>query len=259
MLKKGNHFFILTIMVFIITSGCSTQKNKMINRGYHTLSTKYNVLYNGKEAFEVGRTILEQAHDDNFFELLEVEPIALNGEKMEQSTLVPGFSRAEEKAVKAIQKHSMNIKGIQRNSKIDEAYLLLGKARYFDRRFFPALESFNFLLENYADKNTYVEGRIWREKTNIRLKNNELAIKNLRSLALNITPKSPFHSMANSTLAQAFVNTEQLDSAKVFIKRAALSSKKYKDKGRFYFLTGQLLKSLKILILQCGLMSKWSE
>ena len=35
MLKKGNHFFILTIMVFIITSGCSTQKNKMINRGYH--------------------------------------------------------------------------------------------------------------------------------------------------------------------------------------------------------------------------------
>ena len=91
-------------MVFIITSGCSTQKNKMINRGYHTLSTKYNVLYNGKEAFEVGRTILEQAHDDNFFELLEVEPIALNGEKMEQSTLVPGFSRAEEKAVKAIQK-----------------------------------------------------------------------------------------------------------------------------------------------------------
>lgn len=245
MLKKGNQFFILTIMVFIITSGCSTQKNKMINRGYHTLSTKYNVLYNGKEAFEVGRTILEQAHDDNFFELLEVEPIALNGEKMEQSTLVPGFSRAEEKAVKAIQKHSMNIKGIQRNSKIDEAYLLLGKARYFDRRFFPALESFNFLLENYADKNTYVEGRIWREKTNIRLKNNELAIKNLRSLALNITPKSPFYSMANSTLAQAFVNTEQLDSAKVFIKRAALSSKKYKDKGRFYFLTGQLFEKLK--------------
>ena len=41
-------------------------------------------------------------------------------EKTEQSTLVPGFSRAEEKAVKAIQKHSMNIKGIQRNSKIDE-------------------------------------------------------------------------------------------------------------------------------------------
>ena len=75
---------------------------------------------------------MEQAHDDNFFELLEVEPIAINGERMDQTTVVPGFDRAEEKAVKAIQKHSMNINGIQRNNKIDEAYLLLGKARYYD-------------------------------------------------------------------------------------------------------------------------------
>ena len=153
-----------------IISSCSTQKNKMLNRGFHTLNTKYNVLFNGNEAFQVGKAILEQAHDDNFFEFLDVEPISINGEKIEQTTLVPGFARAEEKAVKAIQKHSMSINGIQRNTKIDEAYLLLGKARYFDRRFFPAMEAFNFLLENYADRNTYVEGRIWREKTNIRLK-----------------------------------------------------------------------------------------
>ena len=35
----------------------------MLNRGYHTLNTKYNVLFNGNEAFEVGKAILEQAHD----------------------------------------------------------------------------------------------------------------------------------------------------------------------------------------------------
>ena len=51
--------------------GCSTHKNKMLNRGYHSLNTKYNVLFNGKESFNVGQSILEQAHDDNFFELLE--------------------------------------------------------------------------------------------------------------------------------------------------------------------------------------------
>ena len=73
-----------------------------------------------------------------------------------------------------------------------------------------------------------------------------------RSLALNITPKSPFHSMANSTLAQAFVNTEQLDSAKVFIAGGALF-KKIQGQRTFLFLTGSFLKSLKILILQCGL------
>jgi hypothetical protein len=196
----------------------------MLNRGFHTLNTKYNVLFNGNEAFQVGKAILEQAHDDNFFEFLDVEPISINGEKIEQTTLVPGFARAEEKAVKAIQKHSMNINGIQRNTKIDEAYLLLGKARYFDRRFFPAMEAFNFLLENYADRNTYVEGRIWREKTNIRLKNDELAIKNLRALASTITPNSRFHSMSNATISQAFINIQQLDSASFFHKKGSVDS-----------------------------------
>ena len=105
-----------------------------------------------------------------FFELLPVEPINLRGENIDKTTIVPGFDRAEEKAVKGIQKHSMKINEVQYNRQIDESYLLLGKARYFDRRFFPALEAFNFILENGANKTNFTEGKIWREKTNIRLK-----------------------------------------------------------------------------------------
>ncbi len=239
------NFLALRTGILLLLWSCSTQNNKMLNRGYHSINTKYNVLFNGIEAFNVGQSILEQAHDDNFFEFLNVEPIALNGEQMDQTTIVPGFDRAEEKAVKAIQKHSMKINGIQYNNKIDEAYLLLGKARYFDRRFFPAMEAFNYLLENYADGKTYVEGRIWREKTNIRLRNNELAIKNLRSLARSITPTSKFHSEANATISQAFINIKQLDSAIYYIKNAALTAKTKREKGRYYFLSGQLYESLK--------------
>ena len=115
-MKKAIHIFIFTITALAFACGCSTQKNKILNRGFHTLNTKYNVLFNGKEALEVGKAILEQAHSDNFFQFLDVEPIAINGEKMEETSIVPGFARAEEKAVKAIQKHSMNINGIQRNT-----------------------------------------------------------------------------------------------------------------------------------------------
>ena len=167
------------IIIGLFCSACSTSKDGFFRREYHTLTTKYNVLFNGKEAFEVGSQILKQAHEDNFFELLPVEPITLLGEDVNSPTIVPGFTRAEEKAVKSIQKHSMKIKGKQRNRKIDEAYLLLGKARYFDRRFFPALEAFNFLLESEADYKIFIEGRVWRERTNIRLNNNALAVQNL--------------------------------------------------------------------------------
>ena len=243
-MKKAIHFLAVGAFIILMFCSCSTQKNKMLNRGYHSLNTRYNVLFNGMEAFNVGQSILEQANEDNFFEFLEVEPIAISGERMDQTTVVPGFDRAEEKAVKAIQKHSMKINGIQRNNKIDEAYLLLGKARYYDRRFFPAMEAFNYLLENYSEAKTYVEGRIWREKTNIRMRNNELAIKNLRSLARTITPSSKFHSQANAAISQAFIYNKKLDSAIYYIRNAALTAKDNRDKGRYYFLSGQLYESL---------------
>ena len=58
---------------------CSTQKNNLVNREYHTLNTKYNVLFNGNEALDIGQAILYQNNQDNFLEILPIEPITLQG------------------------------------------------------------------------------------------------------------------------------------------------------------------------------------
>ena len=232
------------LCLFILS--CSTQKDKYINRQYHLISTKYNVLFNGENAFAIGQEILSKTFEDNFYETLPIEPISINGENINETTIIPGFSQAEEKAVKAIQKHSMNINGRQRNKEIDRAYLLLGKSRYFDRRFFPALEAFNFLLENYTDENTYVEARIWREKTNIRLKNTQLAIKNLRPLARDITPKSKFYAEANTSIANAFIQIREIDSALIYLKRALKTTKNNSVTARYLFIIGQLYEELNL-------------
>ena len=71
------------------------------------------MLFNGEEAFAIGKSILDASVEDNFFELLDVEPITLSGESLDNTTLVPGFDRAEDKAVKVIQKHSMRFEGEQ--------------------------------------------------------------------------------------------------------------------------------------------------
>ena len=241
-LKRSIFYFHLIITLFF--NSCSTTKKGILNQEYHTLTTKFNVLFNGKEAFSIGEEILSDAFEENFYELLPVEPINLRGENIDETTIIPGLDRAEEKAVKAIQKHSLKINDIQYNRQIDDAYLLLGKARYFDRRFFPALEAFNFLLESPTNRNSYVEGKIWREKTNIRLRNEELAIENLRPLARSIFPSNKFYSLANATLAESFLNLKQLDSASFYIKRAALEAPKRKNKARYLFITGQLFESL---------------
>ena len=103
----------------------------------------------------------------------------LSGEvKLDSEDNNPNFLLAEEKATKAIQRHSMDIKDEERNPQTDEAFLLLGKARYFDERYIPALEAFNYILNKYSQSDKLNEANIWREKVNIRLENEDLAIKN---------------------------------------------------------------------------------
>ena len=240
--RLGLSWFSLLISFYFFS--CSTTNKGLLNREYRSLISKYNVLFNGKESFSIGEAILEEAFEDNFYDLIKVEPINLRGENIDNSTIVPGFDRAEEKAVKTIQKHSIRIDQVQYNRQIDEAYLLLGKARYFDRRFFPALEAFNFLLKSGVNRSNYVEGKIWREKTNIRLKNIELAIGNLRPLARSLMINNKFFSLANASLADAFVNLKQLDSASFYIRRAAIAEPKKSNKARYLFLLGQIYESL---------------
>ena len=77
------------------------------------------------------------------------------------------FTKAEEKATLAIQKHSMNVDGKERNPIMDQAYFLLGKSRYFDNRFIPALEAFNYILYKYPTSQYINKVKIWKEKINI--------------------------------------------------------------------------------------------
>jgi len=236
------------VFLGLIVLGCSTQKNNFVNREYHALNTKFNVLFNGNEALSIGEAILYQNNQDNYLEVLPVEPLLLRGEDQDNRSSIPSFAIAEEKAVKAIQKHSMKIGGQQRNRQIQEAYLLLGKARYFDRRFLPALEAFNFLLEGYyGNEKVYYEGKLWREKTNLRLGKPALAVDNLKPIAQRIPFGTKLYPVVNATVAQAFLNLKKEDSARVYIARAALAEKDRTTKARYRYIEAQLLEKANLL------------
>ena len=235
---------VLLVSVTLITS-CSRKKNSFISRNYHALSARDNTLFNGYNALEEGRENLNQNYTDNYWEILPIERMQV----FEEVTL-PGqnknenFSRAEEKAVKAIQKHGMNIQGKEYNYQIDEAYLLLGKSRYFDQRFVPSLESFNYILYKYPASNKINQAKIWREKSNIRLENEELAIKNLKRLLDQEELKDQDLADATSILAQAYINTKSLDSALTQIDIASNATKSNDERGRYRFIQGQLYNAL---------------
>jgi tetratricopeptide (TPR) repeat protein len=235
-----------------ISVACSTKKDKYLNRKFQALNTQYNVLYNGEVSLQEGIEGLKASHIDNFWETLPIERMVKRVEKAdsdpkkEESEGVRNaqFDRAEEKAVKGIQKRSMYIGGRERNSHIDEAHLLLGKARYYELRFVPAVEAFNYVLYKYPDSDRINEAKIWREKANIRLENNELAIQNLQKVLQDIKSKDQIYADAHAALAQAYLNTNDNANALVSLKKALNFTDFKEEKARYRFILGQIYENI---------------
>lgn len=245
-MKKTLYISVTSTILGVLLFSCSTKKDTFINRSFHSVTTKYNVLFNGKVAFEEGKTALMNAYIDNYWEILPIERMEILDELTlpGQGGKNPNFEKAEEKAVKAIQKHSMEIGGRQRNPQMDEAYLLLGEARYFDQRFIPALEAFNYILGEYPDSDKINEARIWREKTHLRLENEEYAIANLKRILRFEKLSDQEYADANAVLGQAYINLKHKDSAVQVMRLAAASTKKREEQGRYNYIIGQLYNEL---------------
>ena len=248
----------------MLLDACSTKKNTFISRNYQALTTKYNVLFNGQQALEKGIVSLNENYKDDWFEILPIESIKFEGNKVvlrnmninvnsgfksntnsNQNTEQTPFEKAEEKAVKAIQKHSMNFNGLERNRKIDDAYLLLGKARYYSQRFIPAIEAFNYVIANYPDADLIAETKIWRAKANVRNDNEERAIETMNLLlyikdTLETDVSDRIKEQAHTAMAMAYMKTDTLQKA---IKHLQLATRtlKLKDQGaRNLFVLGQV-------------------
>nr|WP_229720438.1 hypothetical protein [Winogradskyella helgolandensis] len=205
------------------------------------MGTKYNVLYNGNIALERGKDGVNNEFTENFWDLLPVERMNVS-----EDIFLPGqtknadFERAEEKAIKAIQVHGMNIDGKEKNTQIDEAYLLLGQARYFDQRFVPAMAAFNNILNKYPTSDKINQVKIWREKTSMRLDNDAGAIEKLKRLLKEEEIEGQDLADATAALAQAYINIKSKDSALAQLAIAAENTKVKREKARYHFIKGQL-------------------
>jgi tetratricopeptide (TPR) repeat protein len=234
---------VVGFLFFLIA--CSVKKDKFINRNFHAVTTEYNVLYNGNLALTKGLEELKTTYKDNFWEVLPVERTS-----DAEEAILPGqtknqnFERAEEKAVKAIQTHSMNIAGTEKNPQMDEAYLLLAKARYYENRFIPSLEALNYILYKYPLSDRIYHAKVWREKVNIRLDNEDVAIKNLKRLLKDDKIQGQDLADANAMLAQAYMNIQVKDTAIAALKVAKEATNDNEEKARYTFILGQLYENL---------------
>lgn len=234
---------VVTFLVLVIfAQSCSRKKDNFINRAWHSVGTEYNILYNGEIALQQGLQTVNNAYTENFWELLPVERFEAKTDEVRLGNDAENsdFELAEEKATKAIQKHSMLIGGKEKNPQIDEAYLLLGKSRYYDQRFIPAMAAFNNILNRYPTSDKINQVKVWREKTNLRLGNPELTIKNLKRHLRQEQVEDQDLADITATLADAYLAIQVKDTALKYLDTAAVATKLNAEKARYNFIRGQL-------------------
>ena len=219
------------------------------------------MLFNGHEALKSGIEEINTNYKDDWFQILPIEPIEFEEKRADITDFGLGagfdskeddakktlttFDKAEEKAVKAIQVHKMNIDGLERNRQIDDAYLLLGKSRYYQQRFIPAIEAFNYVIANYPKANLIADTKIWRAKSDIRLDNEEFAIETLKLLLIvrdTLETNLPDETKENgyTTLAMAYIKSDSIQKAKESLLLATRTLKNKDQGARNLFILGQL-------------------
>jgi len=232
--------FLLAIGILLV-SGCSTKKKNFLSRGYHNLTAKYNVYWNGKEAMKEGVDKLEKSHSDDYEQILDVFPV---GTSESAKSVYAQMDRGIEKASLAIARHSMLFKGREYVSSIDDSYMLIGKAHFYKRDYVLALEMFTYVIKQYKNNDIRFDGYLWLIRTNTelaRFKDGEKIITLLEE-----EKKFPKKKLAELAAVKAdyFIKKGDFELAKDQLRSAIKATKNKRHKARYTYILAQLYEEL---------------
>ena len=126
---------------------------------FKSISSKYNILYNGELFLNEGIGQLKESYKDDFWDVI---PVIIENNITNSLPDYPSknFLKSEQKAIKVIQK--MGDDNNSASEYINDAYLLLGKSRFYDKRYISSLQAFNYILKQESKSNIWFEAFYWR-------------------------------------------------------------------------------------------------
>ncbi len=212
---------------------CSPERNTWTSKAYHNTTAHFNGYYYANEEIRKVEDIILKNHVDDYNRILKLFPTF-------DSALAEGFAEEIEEAIKmasvAIERHP--------NSKwVDDAYILVGKARMYSLDWGNAIETFKYVNTRSKDRNARHLAIINLTRTYIehREMNNALAaIDYLNKADLNKSNRKKF-SLEKAYYYQLL---EDYDNMVRSLTAADDLLKKRDRRGRIYFIIGQVYQEL---------------
>lgn len=159
----------------LMLAGCKS--NTPVTRGMKAMTTKYNIYFNGNEAYKEGVAAMEESHENKYSQRIALHPIyELVG--LEEPVANAQFDRTIEKCKIAVQRRSITNKPRRRarntpaqklfmqrgeyNPFMHNVWLLNGKAQFYKGDFTSAAATFDYVVRHFNWKKfAVIEAHIW--------------------------------------------------------------------------------------------------
>jgi len=239
-------------MVFL--TACTTEKNTLITRSYHNLTSNYNIFFNGSESFKKGVDKAEKSFEDNYTQIL---PVFYYSNESVAQTVKPDMDRALTKATKVITLHSITAKPEMKkgpvtqkqrdffnkkeyNKWIDNNFLLMGKAYVYKNDFYLALETFRRLIADFPGEPSRYEALIWMARAYNELKEYRESERILMLLESDQKLPKKLKSDMYITYGDLYIKQNNLEKAYPLVEKALKYTKMKKNIIRYSYILAQL-------------------
>ena len=249
--------------LLILLSGCKTNKNTFIHRGYHNLTARFNGYYYATESIKEGEEKIRTGYKYDYDRLLPVYLVPTN--ESTKATF-PEFDKAIKKSSNCITRHTIKDKkkGTEITTAgrwIDNNWNVIGISHFYKREFFSGIEAFEYVIRSYKSKDKY-KALIWLARSYNEIgapsqaepvisllkedkKTSKYAKKQLPALQADYYMKRGMFKEAEEALQNALKGGDAKNASPVskFLLKFKRPSKK--TRARYSFILGQLAEERK--------------
>jgi len=251
---KTRRFFIISLI--LLFAACTSTKNTGGTRWYHSFNTRFNVYFNGNEAFNQAWKAQLEGYNENYSEMILMYPVS--SLPKDKSATGGAFDKSIEKAVKAIKMHSIQTKperkqGKQRDPKYREfmsrkeynpflhnAWMLMAKSQFYNGDFLEAASSFSYISRLYESQpEIAIPAKLWKARCYSEMSwfyDAEDILSKLKKTQLSNSQID----MLSSVYADLLVKQKQYAEAIPYMQIAIKAEKNKRQRTREKYLLGQL-------------------
>ena len=259
MLKTGHIAFLLLLLALLLGS-CTSTKNTAATRWYHSFNTRYNVFFNGNQAYKEAFKAQQEGYTENYTETILMFPVS-SLPKEKPNTGGP-FDKAIEKSVKSIKTHSIQTKPEKKSGKRNDpkykefmnrteynpflykAWLLMAQSQFQNGDFLQAASSFSYVSRLYSTQpeianeakmgqaRCYAEMGWYFEANEILSKIDQTALSKKQ------------HDWLATINADLLIKQKQYQEAIPYLQTAIKAEKNKLQKAREKYLLGQMYTQL---------------